>query len=127
MRTAPSLAIASARSSVPRDLERAHEVLAGAAREDRELHLAARARAHEAVDGLEDGAVAAHRDDQPRAVAGRLRGQVGDLPGRVLMSVSPSSPAAAARRAISGQRRPVEPFADAGLTTKTTPSRVTGR
>jgi hypothetical protein len=34
-------------------------------------------------------------------------------------SASPVSPAAAARRAISGQRLPVEPFADAGLMRKT--------
>jgi len=34
-------------------------------------------------------------------------------------SASPSRPAAAARRAISGQRLPVEPFADAGLMRKT--------
>ena len=41
-------------------------------------------------------------------------------PRRSLRSAGPSSPAAAARRWSSGQRRPVEPFADAGLTRKTT-------
>src|SRR5688500_12121292 len=40
-------------------------------------------------------------------------------PGRVLNAVSPSSPAAAARRASSGHLRPVEPPAEAGLTRKT--------
>jgi len=40
-------------------------------------------------------------------------------PGPSLKSVSPSRPAAAARWAISGQARPVEPFAEAGLTRKT--------
>ena len=46
-------------------------------------------------------------------------------PCRSLRSASPSSPVAAARRASSGQRRPVAPFADAGLTRKTvSPARV---
>ena len=40
-------------------------------------------------------------------------------PGPSLKSVSPSRPAAAARCAISGQARSVEPFAEAGLTRKT--------
>jgi len=40
-------------------------------------------------------------------------------PGFCEKSVSPVSPCAAASRAISGQRRPVDPFADAGLTRKT--------
>jgi len=40
-------------------------------------------------------------------------------PGPSLKSVSPSSPAAAARWAISGQTLRVEPFAEAGLTRKT--------
>jgi hypothetical protein len=40
-------------------------------------------------------------------------------PGPSLKSVSPSRPAAAARCAISGQARPVEPLAEAGLTRKT--------
>src|SRR4051812_38339109 len=39
-------------------------------------------------------------------------------PGAFEISASPARPAAAARRAISGQRRPVDPFAEAGLTRK---------
>src|SRR5437764_85024 len=40
-------------------------------------------------------------------------------PGRCDRSASPSSPSARARRSRLGQRRPVVPFADAGLTRKT--------
>jgi hypothetical protein len=40
-------------------------------------------------------------------------------PGRSEKSVSPSSPRCAARLASSGQRLPVTPLSDAGLTRKT--------
>src|SRR5581483_444473 len=40
-------------------------------------------------------------------------------PARVDRRASPASPSAAARRASSGQRRPVAPFPDAGLTRNT--------
>ncbi len=53
----------------------------------------------------------------PPSTASRARSP--RCPGRSLWSVFPSSPAAAARRASSGHRRPVEPFAAAGLTRKT--------
>src|SRR5688500_2992566 len=47
------------------------------------------------------------------------RARMARCPGCSEMSASPSIPRVVARRAISGQRRPVEPFADAGLTRKT--------
>ncbi len=45
-------------------------------------------------------------------------------PGRSDMSASPRRPSSAARRASTGHLRPVEPFADAGLTRKTVLTRL---
>src|SRR5439155_13726447 len=56
------------------------------------------------------------RDAPPSAAS---RASVVSSPGRLEKSASPSSPAAAARRAISGHRRPVAQLSDAGLTRKT--------
>src|SRR5439155_6265964 len=47
------------------------------------------------------------------------RASVPSSPGLVEKSASPSSPRVAAMRAIWGQRFPVDPFAEAGLTRKT--------
>src|SRR5688500_14916175 len=52
----------------------------------------------------------------PRAAS---RARTPRWPGRSEKSVSPSSPLVTARRASSGQRRPVAPLSDAGLTRKT--------
>src|SRR5689334_18918682 len=48
-------------------------------------------------------------------------------PGRSEKSVSPARPSASARRASSGQRLPVAPPADAGLTRKTARPLIGGR
>src|SRR5690348_13931428 len=53
----------------------------------------------------------------PSAIARRASSD--RSPGAREISASPSRPTAAAARAISGQRRPVDPLADAGLTRKT--------
>src|SRR6266566_6335515 len=59
----------------------------------------------------------ATRSDAPRSAA--LRASSPSSPGRLERSASPASPSSRARRSRDGQRRPVAPFADAGLTRKT--------
>src|ERR687886_2508809 len=54
------------------------------------------------------------RSDAPSSAAARASSV--RWPGRSEKTASPVSPAVAAMRWISGQRRPVDPFADAGLT-----------
>ena len=89
----------------------------GAARDDGDLDAR---RAGDPVHDLVDRAVAADDDEQRRSVVDRLpRERRPAGPARSERSASPASPRAAARWAISGQRRPVEPPAEAGLTRKT--------
>src|SRR5215510_8721105 len=57
------------------------------------------------------------RRSAPAATASRARAV--SCPGSSEISASPASPSAAARCATSGQRLPVEPPAEAGLTRKT--------
>src|SRR5919204_2617069 len=56
----------------------------------------------------------------PRSAARRASST--SCPGRSEMSASPLSPSVAARRASSGQRLPVAPLSEAGLTKKTVSS-----
>ena len=82
-------------------------------------------RAGDPVDDLVQRAVAADRDDErlrrrrPRRRASSIR-----CPGRSEKSVSPCRPSSAARCASSGQRLPVAPLPDAGLTRKTVPALI---
>ena len=81
--------------------------------------------AGEAVRDLVHRAVAADDDEQPRAAGRRLARELPELAAALADEGVALEPAAAARCAISGQRRPVDPFAAAGLTRKTVPSSVT--
>ena len=102
---------------LPRDPEGAREVPSGPARDDGDLRLPP--EPGETVRDLVDepSPPTTTRSSAPSSAASRASSA--RCPCRSLKSVAPSSPAAAARRASSGQRRPVEPFAEAGLTRKT--------
>jgi len=98
-----------------RNAVRPDEVHAGAEGNRRDLRRGA--RTHQAVRRLVERAVAADRDDKLGAVARGLLGELDQMnPGRSENSVSPCRPSCVARCASSGQRFPVEPLLDAGLT-----------
>ena len=64
-------------------------------------------------------AVAADRDDELGAAAGGLLGELDEMPGPLGEERLAGEAEHAARWASSGQRFPVTPLSDAGLTRKT--------
>ncbi len=116
-RARPSSATRTASSGFDRDAEGADEVAPGAARDDASSTPSAPG---EPVDDLVDRAVAADGDEQRRAAFdGVARQLASGARAARRRARRPRRPSAAARRASSGQRRPVAPLADAGLTRKT--------
>ena len=99
------------------DAERPHEVPSGSPRDDRELDVG-RVRSRPFTTSFtEPSPPTTTRRRAPSRTASAASSP--SRPGASEMSASPSSPRAAARCAISGQRFPVEPAAEAGLTRKT--------